>query len=178
MTRRTPLPDYLLRRPTTIRAALHEQALLGDACVHLVEHVEGRYFKYVMPRTRIAFSFHIMLTFHCDTPFLWDTLFSFLLAGEKYYVPKSEANLRKDHRRSILSSIPFETWRLSNATTYLVDLARGVCSCSHFVLTNMPCKHMFAALKHSKRHWSYLPPHLLDNPRFNIDYKVGTNRAI
>ena len=68
--------------------------------------------------------------------------------------------------------VPFDYWS-QQCVPYAVNMSDGTCTCRQFLLTNMPCKHMFAVLKHTGKPWSSLPSCVLENPWLNIDYLVS-----
>ncbi|KAF5830515.1 hypothetical protein DUNSADRAFT_14400 [Dunaliella salina] len=95
------------------------------------------------------------------------------MSETQFTVPKSDFTLSNELNNTGLASYPgmVEAYRFM-AAPYFVDMASGTCTCRQFVLTNMPCKHMFGVLRSTGKPWSSLPPSVLESPWMNIDFKV------
>lgn len=61
-------------------------------------------------------------------------------------------------------------------TGYQVTMDNGngmpSCGCHAWMLTLLPCKHIFAVIQHTEFSWEDLPPEYLSSPYFNVDSHV------
>jgi len=58
--------------------------------------------------------------------------------------------------------------------TVLVNIPGGICGCSYFQKSLIPCKHMFAIFTHFPSDWSWknLPPSLTESSYMTLDIAV------
>ena len=168
--RRDPLPDFLFGRPSSIREPLL-QAEQAASFVH-----------FVQPANQGDLLFFVL----CHALWWWrqrlcnPTLSIFHADHSIFSVNVSDDDLRKyfnacvfhgSFSRGMLFEF-FKDFLWTFHPVYCVNLASGTCSCQHFVLTQMPCMHLFAALKKAGRKLSDLPS-CKTNPWLNIDYAVS-----
>ena len=169
LNRQVQLPDFLRGRPSTIRASLAEQAQLGEACSSQVTPYFGRL------KLQPYLDAHVLSQTRKREDLFCSLTLSFpLLAGagnaeNVFLVPKSDKSRLFDYEEGIfpaaffLSFNAYKPW----APSHIVDLCRGTCTCRHYVLSHMPCKHMFAVLNCTSKAWTDLPSSLLDHPWLN-----------
>jgi len=172
---KAPVHDFLVNRPSSLRASLKEQWELGERCAPLVYQMAGMCM-LVLGSECFGTCMGYAQKLHGDAcRGVGDSLLvnAYLSTGNQYAVPKSDATLRLELEKAGLATVPglLDGFR-PFAAPYVVDMSVGTCTCRQFATTNIPCKHIFGVLKSTGKRCSSLPSSILSNPWLNIDFKV------